>query len=476
MNFSIKKQQVVLFAFVALALLLPAVAGTELLLWNNSPLLLLAGGGICAVAIGLFLLQRPIIALYVALFIYQIPFGLRPEAVDLAYTVIANGAIALAFCAWIIHAPFQRQPVLWNGVCFLIALYIVWAGVTLLWAPDIIEGRKKLIAYCIGLILLFLVVQQVRSLRAIDDIMRVVGLVGWMMVISGALTLLFTGYHPGTRLKVLDLNENLLGLILIVTLPGVIWPVLRSSGARRGLNMALSIVFILCTLILVLLSGSRGSALSLTIMLLAFWFWKPLRPWGIAGAVLAACMLTSAPFLLDTLNSRSAEDWGNELGGRDILWEASLRLIEDHPLTGAGVGNGPFALRQYIASLTSDYDHRDNLPSHNPFLEVGADTGILGMLLYSSILGSALWQFFRNRGRRYMRDGPMAAYFPLVLGSAVSYLASFVKGGGLENHPTFFLLLALLIMPSQLSHDSSLKTVGHPENNSIRGSSAPPRY
>jgi hypothetical protein len=40
-----------------------------------------------------------------------------------------------------------------------------------------------------------------------------------------------------------------------------------------------------------------------------------------------------------------------------------------------------------------------------------------------------------------------------MLGIAAGYLASWIKSGGIENHPTFFVLLALLLIPSQLSQE-----------------------
>ena len=470
----VKRQYVESAGVIALALILSVAAGAGLLLWNNPLVLPLAGGGACAIAIGLFLLPRPLTALYLALFLFLLPWRLYPPEWDPVVTVVLNGAFALALCAWLLQAPFQQRPILWNGVCFLIALYIVWASVSLLWAPDLIEGRRKLVGYGIGFILLFLVAQQVRTLTAVDGMMRILAIVGWVIGAAGLLTLLLTDYQFGHRLKIVDINENAVGYYMTLGLSGTIWPVLRSSGLRSRLYMAFSVFFILCALILVLASGSRGSALSMVIMLLAFWFWKPLRPWGIVGGTLVACMLISVPFLLDSLNNRSQENWGNEFGGRDILWEASLQLIADRPLTGVGVGNGRFELTHYIAPLTSDYDHRDGVPSHNPLLEVGVDTGLFGMFLYASIWASALWQFFRHRGSWYMREGALAAYFPLVLGVAAGYFWSYIKDGGMENHPTFFALLALLIIPSQLSHDSTLKTVGRPVNMPVRRPAAPP--
>jgi putative inorganic carbon (hco3(-)) transporter len=212
-------------------------------------------------------------------------------------------------------------------------------------SPDnLIEGRKKLVAYCLGFIMLFLIGNQVRSLEAIDGLMCVLVMIGWILVIAGFWSLLFTDYQFGNRLKVFNMNEGALGYYFTITLPGVIWPVLQSSGHRRRLYMALSVVFILCAMILVLASGGRGSSISMVIMLLAFWFWKPLRPWGMMGGVLVAGMLIAAPILLASLNNRANDNWGTKIGDRELLWIASVHLIEDHPLTGMGVGNGPFEL------------------------------------------------------------------------------------------------------------------------------------
>jgi putative inorganic carbon (HCO3(-)) transporter len=433
-------------------------------------ILLLVGGGACAAAIAVFLLQRPLIVLNIAIVLYLFPFGLRPIDVGSLFDYATDGMIVLALCAWLLHAPFQRQPIRWNIAWLLLALFILWASVTLLWATDVVEGRKALVGFLSGSIMLFLVVQQVRTIQEIDGVMRDLMIVGWFVVIAGLLTLRFGDYQSGERLKIGDLNENAPGVLLTLMLAGVIWPALRTSGRARLVYMAVSAAYILSTVILVLLSGSRGSTISLVVMLLAFWFWKPLRPWAKMGSALVVGALIVAPILLIAIQNRSSENTGNELGSRDILWTAAWRLIQDHPFTGVGIGNGPVALRPYIAALTIDYAERLNLPAHNPFLEVGCDTGLLGMSLFASVLISAIWQFLHNRRRLEMHGGALSAYFPLILICAAGYISSFMKSGGMENHPTFFVLLALLLIPSQLTPNYAVKPVGRPVSASLRRS------
>jgi O-antigen ligase len=319
----------------------------------------------------------------------------------------------------------------------------------------------KLIQYLGGFALIFLIYNQVRSVQAFDGLMYVLSLVGWMMIGLGIYAVLFGEFHWGDRLQVLEQcerttkwvcgvnNPNQFGTVLLLMLVGAIWPAHRATGTRHRVHLTLSIGFLICLLVLVALSGSRGSALSLLITLLAFSFWKSVRPWGIVGGALVACALVGAPFLLDTIGNRFVQQEGGELGGRDVLWEASLLMFRDVLWTGVGIGNGPLKLHGYINSLTSEFNHRHDLPSHNPLLEAGVETGLLGMLVYASIYISALWQFFSRRART--KNEAVAGYFPLLLGVSVGYMASWIKSGGMENHPTVFVLIGLLLVRSQLS-------------------------
>lgn len=431
----------------ASAVLLALLMSSVLILWGDPRAPILAVGGAGAAAIGLYLIQRPLIALNVAIFLALMPMELRFEIV---YTLAVNSALALALGAWLLKVVVQRQHIHWNAVCVLLTLYLVWAIVTLLWAPDLVLARKELVAYVSGFVLLLLISEQVRSIAAIDGLMRVLKVMGWILVLGG-LHAAFTGaLQPGERLQVLGMNENLFGVALVLTLPGQIWPVLRSSGPRHTFHLVLSIFFILCTLGLVALSGSRGSSISLLLVLLAFFFHKPMRPFGIVGVILVAGLLAVAPGITDVLVQRFQEHEGGDLGGRVLLWHASLLLIRDNLWTGVGIGNGPSELHRYIASLTSTYAHRPDVPSHSPLLEVAVETGLLGIFLYASAIILAVWQFFWYRRRLYTRDAMIAGYFPLLLGVSVGYFASWSKGGGMDAHPTFFILLGLLVFPAGL--------------------------
>lgn len=426
-------------SFLAAALVLFAASVPGL------SLLLIAGAA--AVSAGLLLIDRPALSLHGWLVLLVMPPALQLEPF---HTLATNGACLAALASWLLADGLRRDPMAWNGTLLLLGLCILWAFISLLWAPDLVEGRRALIAWILSFLLLFLLLQRTRSLEGIDALMLTIGLAGWLLILAGLFTVTLTGYDFTTRLQVLGINENMYGILLIIGLSGAMWPVMRAYGGRRALLMGLSVVYLLLTLAFVALSGSRGSALSLLIVLFLFLFSRSVRPWGIAGLSVLVALLMVAPFVLGVVLHRVGEEEGSELGGRAPLWAASLDFIRDHPWTGGGVGNGPFALHAYMAAATGTFNHRLDLPSHQPFLEIAVDTGLFGLLLYALMLASAVWSFASSR-RRWLGLGAPPGYYPVVIGVTVGFVVSWFKAGGMKHHPTLILLLALMLIPAHLA-------------------------
>lgn len=428
---------------VALAVV---IAGLLLLRDPLAPLLLI--GLAVAGTLGLLLLRRPFTTTLIAWFLILLPPG-ELRFSEGAYTLAANGAVAAALGVGLARAMGRPVSIRWNATCLLVLLYILWGAVTMLWAPDLIEARRKLVVWTTSFILLLMITNQLRSLDALDRFMKMLSLMGWLLVSCAIYTLLFKEYNFEERLKVFDINENVFGLMLITTLPGVLWPVLRSSGLRRTVMMVLSVVFLLCVLLGTALSGSRGSSLAVLLLLLSFLFGKSTRVWGITGLVLLLCTAVAAPFFFDAIAHRFSAEEGGEFGGRDLIWQASLQLLGNYPATGVGIGNGPFALHPYLAALTTATNHRLDLPSHQPFLEVAIETGLFGLLIYVAMLASAVASFiaFRTTARREMPS----AYYPIMVGVCVAYVMAWIKSGGLEIHTSLLVILVLLLAPSLIA-------------------------
>jgi O-antigen ligase len=329
--------------------------------------------------------------------------------------------------------------------------FVTWAVVTLFWAvyPEI--AMTSIQVYTLRLLLfLILIVNQIRTKETLDGLMNTLALNGWILILAGVGTLLRFGYIPGTRFQIFEMNENGFGVSILVAMSGVLWQVMRASGRQKARRRALSFIFIPTALILIALSGSRGSAISFFITLSAFWFWKPTRPWGKLGLLILVVALIAAPFLFLTLLERFAIERGDTLlGRREVIWWAAWRLIWDQPWSGVGIGNAPYVMLSYLRSLMSVSEY-EWVAIHNPILTIWAETGIPGLLLYLSVLGSAVWLFVRQYWR-HKQTGYLKPYYALVASVFLGYMASWIKGGGMESDFTYFLMLALLLIPSCLS-------------------------
>jgi putative inorganic carbon (hco3(-)) transporter len=441
-------------AVIVLALIVSLVAGLSGSVYPLPYSPLIVGGAIAAAAGAIAFFRNPVWALYAALFLVLLPIGLIPPTIH-SYLNRAMTVAALAF--WLFDILVRHRRVQWTAAATFMLGFLAWSTVTLLWAESPTVGTTALQTYVLRLALfLFLVPNTIRTRDSLNGLMNTLALVGWVLVLVTLGTVVMEGYAPGTRLKVLGMNENSLGILALLALLGVLWQAMQPSPRHKGLKVLASWAFLAGTMALVALSGSRGSAVSLVVSLLGFCAWKPTRPWGVGGLLVLALGAAVAPLILQTTLERFAVVRGDTmLGGREALWQASWRLILDHPWGGIGIGNAPYALLPYVRLLRSMLGH-GRAVVHNPVLTVWAETGILGILLYLGVLGSALWAFVGQYLRR-RRSGVRFAtpYFALVSSVFLGYMASWIKGGGMESDHSYFLMLGLLLIPSRLDIEGS---------------------
>jgi len=150
------------------------------------------------------------------------------------------------------------------------------------------------------------------------------------------------------------------------------------------------------SLVSILFCGGRGPVLAaffgLIVLLLILsragrrWGWVLLVVVAVVGVMTPSVRSRFTTELVYHLNS----DWP---GGRLFIWERSLEIVADHPVTGIGPGNFD---QEYISRLDSTVTSRFYYQhAHNDFLETAARSGIPGLVTFAFLWGAVLFSLGR---------------------------------------------------------------------------------
>ena len=201
----------------------------------------------------------------------------------------------------------------------------------------------------------------------------------------------------------------------------------------------------------VVFTFSRGTTIALVLsLLLFFWIYK-LRPAQlIVVLVLGIAMLAFAPptyyqrvlSIADVLPTSNGEI--NIHKDRAILGRASENLTAwvmfmNHPLLGVGLNNFSSQYQDYTKTLGLAPSATQRSP-HNLYLEVAAEQGVIGLIVFIALIFLAMRSVLHAR-RRFLNAG-MEDYANLTTGFAIAFAgylfaALFVHAA----YPRYFYLL-----------------------------------
>jgi len=421
---------------------------------SYAPLLFL--GAVAVTVVFIMWVIKPVFAFYAAMFVVMLPVGMLPLEIhsnlNRALTVVALGV-------WLLAVLMKRQRVYWSGTAIAMVAFLIWSLITLLWAYNFDWAKTFIQVYLLRFVLfIFLMPNCVRTKKTLDGMFISLALNGWVLIAFSVYMLIQNGFTPGSRFKLLGVNENDASTLILITLLGVLWVTTQLYQRKRIIKIILAVIYLLLTIVFVFASGSRGSAISLAITLIAFLIWRETRSWSVICILLLCLAIIFFPSLFVTTIERfllQARDSQSLLGGREILWKAALEMIRDHPLGGVGIGNAGLAIQPYL----NIGNRLESVSAHNPILVIWSETGLFGILLYIGILVSAIIEFAKQyiRYQHINIDHPYIPYFAFVSSVFLGYMASWVKGGGMEMAHSYFFMLALLLIPFGLDDGASVQ-------------------
>lgn len=154
------------------------------------------------------------------------------------------------------------------------------------------------------------------------------------------------------------------------------------------------------TLAAITLAASRGGFIGL-LMAMAWLLWhsrKRTRNFLLVGLLMGAFLAVSPLSPLQRIFHPDSSDTESVQIHLE-LWRAGWKIVRDHPLAGIGVGQFKSAVGAY-----SSVKHLSRL-AHNTYLEIAAEMGIPGLILFLGLFGFSFHSLTQVR-RTATRDGP----------------------------------------------------------------------
>ncbi len=222
----------------------------------------------------------------------------------------------------------------------------------------------------------------------------------------------------------------------------------RVFAERRTLWRLLALWALAATSLTVIFTFSRGNFLAMMVALGAMTlYYRPSVP---QIAVVGFVLVMLLPFVPPEYTARLSTltdflpgqgDVRNEVSfrGRTSEWIVARMMFLDHPLLGVGLRNYPEHYLDYSSRLGLD-PRRENREPHSFYLEIAAETGIAGILVFLAIFYN-LYRSIRMAQQRYTQadareHADLAASFGFAL---IGYLtaATFIHAA----FPRYFWLL-----------------------------------
>ncbi len=245
-------------------------------------------------------------------------------------------------------------------------------------------------------------------------------------------------------------HPNIAGYLFAMTLPLCL--AIAVGGARKV--RALSLLSGGAQLLALILTYSRGAWLGWSVSI--FSFGVMLKRWREVWIILTmvGLLLSLATPLHERLFTLVNPQTDFSINERMQAIEAGLKVGLDHPVLGVGYGRGRLreGLREQEKKTGAKIGHIAH--THNMYVELFAQTGLLGLSAFLWLLCQAFCQAINNAGRF---KGSERAF---ALGIAAAWIAFGVTGFGdvpfyhHEIRILFFSLLALTHFYSQPSAPS----------------------
>lgn len=322
--------------------------------------------------------------------------------------------VALAFAAWLKRDTATIQEVAAQPVVILLTAYILYAFASTSWAFDREVADERFGALLRAFLLFLLATLLMRSrarvrqgLYALLGAAAFLGVVAIVQAVTHSYDSEFGGlarlkkqahiygtvFEPRAAGTIGD--PNFFAQVLLLVMPLAVMLALRDRVRWRRAASAIASAVLFVTL---LLTYSRGAVIAMGVVALMLLnaFHVRWRSTAAAIALLAGLAVLLPPTVTqrvftieEILPARDAPiDPDSSFAERRLLMHVAWVMFAANPLFGVGIGNYSTWYDDYAGRISSEFREYDTATPlrypHNLVLELGAEGGIAGLLLFSA--------------------------------------------------------------------------------------------
>lgn len=380
--------------------------------WTRSPLTpLIAASAFLALAVGALSGAEPKLGLLTAFgvvfavvvltnlqvgFLAMVLFAYLEVLTVAGGVSLAKVAGALIVVAWLavlaIRGGRERNFFTEHvGLTYLVLAFLGWSAISIAWSQSTSGGLESVMRYALDAALIPIAYTAVRDRRDTVQVFAAIVVGATIAAVSAILAppaaeSAVAGRATGT---VGDPNELAAALIVGLAI-ATAFAANRHFNARQrtlaGVAAALCLVGILISLSR---GGLIGLAAALVIAIVVGGRWRG-RVLALCGvlALLGAAYFTSVASL--PAQERVLNITGGNGSGRLELWTVGLRMIEANPINGVGTGQFQLSSVHYLLRPglfdTGEYILSTPKVAHNTYLNIAAELGIVGGVLFVTLL------------------------------------------------------------------------------------------
>lgn len=331
---------------------------------------------------------------------------------------------------------FEQSESLIKGVLIFWTLYGVWGVISGFYAVNTSEvwiETSRVFIYVIALLNIYQLLKQ--SKLNINSIFFLVGLTLfietiWVIKTFINLNLQNTLVSRNTELRSFTGNINLTAFTMVLKTPFLIFWLYK----YRKISIFFRMVILLIVLSTIYLLGSRGANLTLIVIftvliissLFGAYFFNKKYAMSIILTFLVSIGLNSIQFRnAKGINYLQRTTSLNDQSSRERIefYKNALESIKENPILGIGIGNWKITSIKYDGPDIDSY--RVPYHVHNDFLEITAELGIVGFILFYGIylfLFIGYWKLFRSKAQKEVKLMSLILILGLITYLADSFL------------------------------------------------------